>query len=149
MTILQEVRDGVLILLNQAGKPAGVPDFTKRRWLPDEQLGECEVRGAVLFHRESPERPFLHAPITRRYHTIAIQVVTAVAEPDEIDDALEPARAWMVARLGAAGLDGLVHELQEAETVWETARLERIHGAFTTLWRASYQTPRDNLDTRS
>jgi len=150
VTILQQIRDGVIALLNQSGKPDGVPEeFTKRRWERDQELGAGEIRGAVLFHRESSRLPNRGAALTLREHMLAVQVVTAVAEPDEIDDALEEARAWIVARLGNTTLDGLVHDIVESETVWETARLERIHGAFSMLLRARYQTKRDDLTQKS
>lgn len=143
MTILQDARDRVLDLLNASGRPF---EFTKRRWMPAEQLGAGEIRGAVLFHREAPTLPHgRSSAIVARRHFLAVQIVTAVADPSLIDDALEDARAWMVAQLDGATLDGLVHGLEEGETTWETAQLERIHGALTTLWRIDYQTKRSDI----
>jgi hypothetical protein len=150
VTVLQDIRDRVIELLNE-NQPSGLnlPTFTKRRWMPGEELEENEIRGAVLFHRETPERRELRFPVTPRAHSLAIQIVTAVKNPDEIDDALEAARAFTVSRLGGATLEGLVHEVQEGESVWEVANLGRIHGAVTTLWGVRYQTNRSNLAQRS
>lgn len=149
MTVLQDIRDAVIAVLNKSGKPDGVPEFTKRRWTPEEELSAGEVRGAVLFHREASRLSNRGSAITVREHALSIQFVTAVAEPDQIDDALEPAREWIVARLGDSNLDGLVHDLVEGETVWETAMLGRWHGACTVQVRANYQTKRDDLTLRS
>lgn len=145
-TLLQRARWAIVDALNQSGKGPGIPEFTTRRWLPSEILRQGEIRGAVLFHREAPSlAQGIGGAITRRTHNLAVQVVTAVANPDEIDDALEPARTWMVQQLGDTTLGGLVHSLEEGETVWETAQLERIHGAFVTLWRLNFQTLRSDL----
>jgi hypothetical protein len=142
-TRLQQIRDGIIEALNQRGAPTKA---TKRRWSPDQELEADEVRAAVLFHRERTERVGGPGSTTKkRDHTIAVQAVTAVSDPADIDDALEVYRDWMVAQLGDNKLGGLVHEIDEGETSWETAKLERIHGAFTTLWRVQYQTRVDDL----
>lgn len=140
MTILQTLRDAIITELNASNNPL---TFTKRRWTADSALEEDEIRGAVLFHRENPR--IVGGTITQRDNQIAVQVVTATAEPDEIDDALEDVRDWMVNRLGGSTLGGLVHELEEGPTTWETATIERVHGAFITLWVVKYQTHRADL----
>lgn len=146
MTILQQIRNAIMLALNESGGPC---TFTTRRWAADSQLAAGEVRGAVLFHAEQPSR--VGGPgsvIVRRDHTIAVQVVTAVTDPADIDDALEDPRVWMVAKLGGNTLGGLVHELEEGNTVWETAQLARMHGAFIAQWRPRYQTRHDDLTQR-
>lgn len=149
MTVLQDVRDAVIAALNDS-PPALVPTFGKRRWLPGQELEAGEFRGAVFFHRESTQRVGgMRGPITQREHTFAVQVVTAVDEPSSIDDALEVARAWVVGKLGDTNLGGLVHDLEEGDTAWETQNLGRVIGAVTTLWRARFQTNRSNLAQRS
>lgn len=140
MTRLQTLRDAILTELNVSNRPV---EFTKRRWNSDSALEEDEIRAAVLFHREIPR--LVGGSVTQRDNQIAVQVVTATAEPDEIDDALEDARDWMVSRLGNTNLGGLVQELEEGPTTWETATIERVHGAFITLWSATYQTHRADL----
>lgn len=143
MTLTTTARNRIQALLNQTGGPL---QFSRRRWTKDRELAAGEVRGAVFFHRERAVLPQgIGGAITHREHLIAVQVVTAVAEPDEPDDVLEGYRAWMVAQLGGTTLDGLVHSLEEGETSWETADLQLYHGAFTTLWSLNYQTHRLDL----
>ena len=151
MTLLQQIRDRVIVLLNDFGSEQGIPEFTKRRWSTEEQLADGALRGAVLFYRETPQRPDMRFPVTTRSHFLAVQVVTATEQPEQIDDALEVARDWMIRQLGNTTLEGLVHDAEEGETVWETAseKMQRMHGAFTTLWRFRYQTNRSNLQLPS
>lgn len=151
MTVLTDLRDRVIALLNDRPSGLDLPDFTftKERWTPDEELGAGEMRGAVLFHRETTQRRDMRFPLTRRTHFLAVQLVTAVNQPEDVFDALEPGRAFVVAQLGETTLDGLIHDLQEGETAWEQAKLERIHGAVTILWAASFQTHRSDLTRRS
>lgn len=146
MTVLQDIRDAVIAALNASGSPL---EFTKRRWEADSELEEQEFRGAVLFHVEQSSRAGGPGSTTRkREHNIAVQVVTAVADPADIDDALEPAREWVVSKLGDNTLGGLVHGLEEVQTAWETATISRMHGAFTIQWRIDYQTRADNLNLK-
>jgi hypothetical protein len=150
-TILQQARAAIIATLNESSdRPEGIPNATTRKWNPDEELAENEIRIAVFFHSETPNRVGgERGPITRRFHAMAVQVVTATDKPDEIDDALEPARAWLVKRLGKTNLGGLVHSLKEGQTRWETAKLERMHGAIVMLWEIDYSTNRSDLTQRS
>lgn len=146
-TIAQLIRDGIIARLNESGAPT---EFTKRRWNPTNDIEPGTAHAAVLFHRESPELAFgLRSPITRRDHSFAVQYVTATREPDDIDDALELGRIWIVEKLGGYTVDGIAHELVEGETTWETVQRDWIHGAITVLWRAQHQTKTNDLQARS
>jgi hypothetical protein len=147
VTIRQTIRDQVLELLN-TDRPNNVPEFTKRRAVPGERV--TEQRGAVFFVAEPAERVGgKGGPVTLRKFILAVQVIDAVEETDEADDALEPALAWVTAKLGNTNLSGLVHDIEHTGTGWESDSRELFYICATTTWRVEYQTLRADLDRRS
>lgn len=147
ITLRQSIRNGVIELLNTA-RPQDVPEFTKRRYVPGERV--TEQRGSVFFVAEPAERiGGRGGPVTQRKLVIAVQIVDAVEEPDEADDAVEPALAWITQQLGTATLAGMVHDFEQLGTAWETESRELFYIAATTTWRVEYQTLRADLNRRS
>ena len=149
MTRLSLIRDAIIERLNGNGAPQDESgqtiETTKRRWSRKE-LPAGEYAAAAFFQRERPERiGGRSGVIQRRRHTIAVQCVTAVVDPADIDDALERYRDWTIRRLGDNLLGELLTDIEEGETVWETSNdFARFHGLFMTLWIVEYQTLRND-----
>lgn len=147
-TVRQQIREAAIALLN-TGRPNTLPPFTKRRYVPGERVRE--QRCAVFFVAEPAERfgSSKAAPGTLRRLVIAAQVVDSVEDPEEADDAVEPALAWITEKLGNTNLAGLVHDIEQTGTVWETDSKDLFYVAATTTWRVEYHTLRNDLTKRS
>lgn len=147
VTIRQTIRNRVIVLLN-TDRPADVGEFTKRRYVPGERI--LEQRCAVFFVAEPAQRlGGRGGPATERKFTLAIQVIDAVEEPEEADDVVEPALAWITSRLDTTTLEGLAHDVEHTGTAWETDSRELLYIAASTTWRVEYQTLRGDLNKRS
>lgn len=147
MSIRQDIRDRVIALLN-TDRPSNVPEFTKRRYVPGQRITE-QIAG-VFFIAEPAERMGgKGGPATLRKFVLAVQVVDAVEETDEADDALEPALEWITRQLGGTNLEGLVHDIEHTGTGWDAESRELFYIAGTTTWRVEYHTLRADLSRRS
>lgn len=146
MSIRQQIRDRIITELN-TDRPTDMPEATKRRYVPGELLTGPRI--AVFFRREAA-RPATnrHSPLTARDLVIATQSLNFVEDASDIDDSVEPLMEWITRILGNSNLDGLAHDIEEGETVWEVQYADCIYVAATTLWTVSYQTRRANLDAK-
>src|SRR5690349_15660597 len=103
MTVRQDIRDRVILELN-AAPPSGVPQATRRRYVPGTRLTEPRI--AVFFIEEPTSRQGGRAgALAQRRLTIAVQAVLPVENPEGSDEAMEPLLAHIVATLGATTLD--------------------------------------------
>lgn len=146
MTVRQDVRDAVIARLNTA-RPANIPEATRRRYVPGQRV--TNQRLAVFFVKEEDKRiGGAGGPVTHRAILIATQVVDAVEDPADADDAVEPALAWLTQVLAASNLSGLVLDIEETGTLWETSNEDLFYIAATVTWRVTYQTARANLSAK-
>jgi hypothetical protein len=147
VNIRTQIRDAVITLLN-TDRPDGIPEATRRRYIPGRY--DDDMRIAVFFHREVPERiGGRGGPLTKRTLHLAVVPIVAVEDPAEADDAAEPALEWIVSRLGNTNLGGLAHDIEEGAggegTSWTALQSNLLWLAVPTLWRIEYQTLRDDL----
>lgn len=147
-TVRQLIRDAGILRLN-TGRPSSVSEFTKRRYVPGERLRE--QRCAVFFVAEPAERfgSGKAAPGTLRKLVLAAQVVDAVEDPTDADDVLEDPLAWITKQLGDTNLGGLIHDIEQTGTIWETESRDLYYIAATTTWRIEYHTLKADLTRRS
>lgn len=142
-TVRQDIRDAFISTINLA-RPSGVAEATRRRYIPGERVTEQRI--GVFFLKEENQQPGGRSgPVTSRALTIATQVVDAVEDPADADDAVEPALAWLVRVLAGSNLGGLVHDVTESGTVWETLNQDLFYVAATITWKVNFQTQRANL----
>jgi hypothetical protein len=145
-TTRQLIRDAFIEALTVDRDP-DIPAATKRRWVPSES-NRCPSIGVFFLEEQAQPVGGRHGGLVERPLKIATQCVQAVATPDLADDAIEPLLAHIVARLGSANLDGLVLDISELSTKWETAALDRFYIAATVIWSVQYQTRRNDLSAR-
>lgn len=147
-TVRQDIRDAAIAALN-AAPPTGVPETTKRRYIPGAKLTGPIL--AAFFGEELDERPQGSAgAIVKRTMTLAIQGAVVVEDPEQADDAMEPLLEHVVSIMGDTRLGGLAHDVAEVSTLWAASDQA---GAFVLValmrWRIQYQTKRDDLTRRS
>jgi hypothetical protein len=143
VTIRGQVRDQIIAELN-AGLPTGVPEATKRRYIPGEKL--TSPRLAVFFAEEEDERPGgSRGPLTKRSLTIAIQAMARCALPEEADDLIEPMLEHIVSVMGDTNLAGLALDVAEVSTVWATANDAAFYIVALCRWRIDFQTKKADL----
>lgn len=144
MTVRQQIRDRFIAELN-ADPPTGVPEATKRRYIPGSKINAPRI--AVFFVDEPTERVGgAGGALTRRTLTIAVQCVIVCEDPEDADDTVEPLLEHVVAVLGDTNLAGLATDLVEVGTQWgsDTSTGLVVHMALT-RWRVQYQTVKDDL----
>ena len=144
MTVRTDIRDAVLSLLN-TGTPEGIPETTKRRYVPGEKLVESRI--AAFFAEETDNRIGGPAgPLTKRSLTIALQAMVGVENPEDADDAVEPLLTHIVDRMGDTNLGGLALNVVEVSTLWASANdAGRFYLVALTRWQIEYQTRRADL----
>lgn len=147
-TIRQQIRDAAIAALNTS-PPTGVPETTKRRFIPGEKITQPRI--AAFFSDEDDQRVGgAGGPLTKRRLIIAIQAIVPVELPDEADDAIEPLLAHIVDVLGDTNLGGLATNVSEIQTVWATANDAGVFIIVAlTRWGVEFQTVRDDLTKRS
>lgn len=147
MSVRQQIRDRIIVELN-TDRPSDIPEATKRRYVPGTQLTDPMI--GVFFGRKETAAPATnrHSPLRQRELYVAVQCVDAVEEPDQVDDATEAMLEWIVNVLGDSNLNGLAHDIEEVETVWELEYRDLIYCSATIYWRVRYQTLKDDLTAK-
>jgi hypothetical protein len=142
-TVRQDIRDAFITAINTA-RPVGVPEATRRRFIPGQRVSSQRL--GVFFVKEENVQPGGRSgAVTKRALTLATQVVDAVEDPEDADDSVEPSLTWLVSVLAGSNLGGLVFDIQETATVWETQNHDLFYVAATVTWTVTYQTQRANL----
>lgn len=144
MTVRQAIRDQVITDLN-ATNPTGVPEATKRRYIPGAKI--VEPRIAVFLVDEATERiNGRGGNLTRRNLTLAVQCVIVVEDPADADDTIEPLLEHVVDVLGNTNLAGAATDVAEVGTQWGGDSSSGLYILMAiTRWRIEYQTVRDDL----
>lgn len=146
MSLRTEIRDRIIAALN-ADVPTGIPQATKRRWLPGSQITEPRV--SVIFLDELVEQSAggRNSPVVRRSLVYGVQVVAGAHEPDFSDDLIEPVLAHVVDALGDTNLGGYATGVFELGTQWQTSETgtARFVIAAMNRWRVDFQTKRNDL----
>jgi hypothetical protein len=146
MSVRLQLRDAVIAALN-ADRPTGVPEATKRRFIPGQRL--TDRRLAVFLESEDAERPQSRSfPLTDRGLVVVVQAAAAVEEPAEADDALDDLLEHVVESLGNTNLGGLATNVQELSSSWGAGQADLFYIACATRWRVQYQTKRDDLSAK-
>lgn len=145
MSVRQQLRDAAIAALN-AAPPTGVPQATKRRYVPGAKL--TGPRLAVFFlEEETIQAAGSNSPIVRRAMIYGVQAVAAVEDPADADDAVEPMLAHVTEVLGDTNLGGLATRILELGTLWQTGEGNSglFHIAALNRWRVEFQTRRDDI----
>lgn len=144
MTVRSDIRDQVIAELN-ADLPTGVPEASRRRYVPGTKLDAARI--AVFFVEEPVSRPGSRAmPIVQRKLTVAVQCVLPVEDPEDADDAMESLLEHVVARLGDTYLGGLATDMRELGTQWAGDSSTGLYVFMAlTRWEVEYQTQRADL----
>lgn len=147
MSVRQAIRDRAIFELNQAN-PTGVPDCTKRRFVPGEKL--VNPRLAAFFGQEDTSRPQgRQGPVTRRKLRLVIQAMAAVNDPADADDALEPMLEHIVAIMGDTNLNGLALDVAEVQTVWASGNdAGKFYIVAISQWDIDLQTKRNDISAK-
>lgn len=143
ISVRQQARDQVIAELN-AAPPTGIPEATKRRFVPGQVVTSPRI--AVFFAEEdASEGP---VPLTKRDLVLAVQAIVAVEDPAQADDAVEPLLVHIVSVLGETNLGGLAHKVVEASTLWGSQQADLFYLVALTRWRVRFQTHRAKLDAK-
>ena len=144
MSVRDQIRDRVITELN-AANPTGVPDATKRRYIPGSKI--VEPRIAVFFAEEQTSRVNGRGGnLTRRNLTIAVQAVIVVEDPADADDTMEPLLEHVVDVLGDTTLAGLATDVEEVGTQWGGDSSSGLYILMAIMrWRVEFQTVRNDL----
>lgn len=147
MSIRQSIRDRAITELN-AAPPTGVPQTTKRRYVPGTKLTEPRI--AAFFAEEETQR--VGGPgsaLTSRSFILALQAIVIVEDPADADDACEPLLEHIVSIMGDTNLAGLATDVSELSTLWASAN---DSGGFIlaamTRWRIKFQTVKNDLSRK-
>lgn len=146
-TILTQIRDRMIADLN-ADTPTGVPQATKRRYIPGEVLRTARI--AVFSGEEDTRRPHNpNFPLSEHSHLMAIQVAVPVEDPADADDAAEPSRTHIAAVMGDTNLGGLALNVEEVGGRWAGNNDGGLYVLVVLmLWRVKYQTKRNDLTSK-
>lgn len=144
MSVRQDIRDRAITELN-AAPPTGVPNTTKRRYVPGEKITEPRI--AAFFAEEEVSRVGGPASaLTKRSFIIALQAIVIVEDPEDADDACEPLLEHVVNVMGDTNLAGLALSVTELSTLWASANSSAgFILAAMTRWRIDYQTVKNDL----
>lgn len=147
MSVRQSIRDRAIFELN-AANPTGVPECTKRRFVPGEKL--VNPRIAAYFGQEDASRPQgRQGAITRRKLRLVLQAMAAVNDPADADDAIEPMLEHIIAVMGDTNLDGLALDVAEVQTVWASANdAGKFYIVALSQWDIDLQTKRDDISAK-
>lgn len=147
MSLRELIRDQIITELN-TDTPTGLPQATKRRYVPGAHLREPQI--GVFFVEEPAERVGGRGgALTKRNLTIAVQCVIPCEDPAEADDLLEPLLVHVIDKLGDTNLDGLVTDCVEVGTQWgtDTSTGIVVHMGLN-RWRVEYQSVKDDLSRK-
>jgi hypothetical protein len=145
-TIRQQLRDQLITELNEA-PPTGVPEASKRRFVPGQRLPEPRL--AVFFGpNETVARKAAPFPVKDRELVISIQAAVAVEDPAEADDAVEPLLAHVADVLNGSNLAGLATEVEELGTEWASGSADLFYHAGVVRYRVRFQTKRNDLSAK-
>jgi len=146
-TVVVQILDELLDLLNATGRPADVPEVTLRRTFPDEKVESARM--AIYLGDETLDPPRGSSnidPISRRRVALAVQCVAATDEKDQIDRITQPMVAWAVQVLGQAKAPEIgLHYVREQSTARRVASLGLYVVHTTIVFELSYQTRRNDL----
>lgn len=144
MSVRDQIRDRMITELN-ASNPTGVPDATKRRYIPGQKITGPRI--AVFFAEELTERVGGRgSSLTRRNFTIAVQCVILVEDPADADDTMEPLLEHVVGVLGDTNLAGLATDVAEVGTQWGGDSSSGLYILMAIMrWRVEFQTVRNDL----
>lgn len=147
MSVRQSIRDRAILELN-AAPPTGVPQTTKRRYVPGTKLTEPRI--AAFFAEEETQR--IGGPgsaLTSRSFILALQAIVIVEDPADADDACEPLLEHIVAVMGDTNLAGLATGVSELSTLWASANDSAgFILAAMTRWRITFQTVKNDLSRK-
>lgn len=156
MSVRQQIRDAIITALN-AETPTGVPEATKRRFIPGMRLTE-PILGVFFADEETQPIRAAHAPVVQREFLIAIQAVVVVEDVAEADDAAEVILEHVVATLGpaihgagdAAFLKPYATDCTEVGTTWAAAtEASLVYLAALMRWRIQFKTNRSDITRTS
>lgn len=147
-TIRKAVRDRAIYELN-LDRPTGIPEATKRRFVPGQVIKESRI--AVFFAEEDAMpgpggRP--SSPLTRRRLMLAIQSIVAVERPEDADDVAEDMLAHITERMGKTNLNGLAFSVTELSTLWASAPGDLFYLVALQRWAVDYQTAKADLTAK-
>jgi len=138
------IRDQVITELN-TNAPSDMPTATKRRYLPGEPI--TAPRLSVFFIEEASRLPQgRNSPVNQRSLQIAVQCSTAVDDPADADDEVEPMLMWAVEALADSRLNNLVLWVEEIATRWAVAQMDRVYVQATVIFLVHFQTKRNDLE---
>jgi len=144
-----QLRDKIIEALN-TDRPTDIPEATKLRVMPGEPISEPFI--AVFLGEEAANYPQgSRGAIAARDMSVTVQLGVATATLAEVDDMLEPLRAWVVEVLGATDLDKLATSVAEVgipEGGRLVYKLDLYNALVFSSWRVRYQTKRDNLTAK-
>ena len=134
----------VIAVLNE-DRPTGVPQVTKRRTFPGEEIKAARM--AVFLGDETIAAPMGSSnqdPLARRVIPIAVQCACATDDVEAIDALPDPMLNWATAKLGKTRLEGLVHYVRESATTRRVEHLSLYQVIATCVFEMSYQTRRND-----
>lgn len=144
MSVRKDIRDRVILELN-AAPPAGVPEATRRRYVPGTVVSDPRLAVFFLEEEVSDAGAGSNSPVVRRAMFYGIQAVASVEDPADADDALDPLLEHVVAIMGETRLNGLATKIKEVSTIWQTGEAGLFVIAALTRWRIEFQTRRADL----
>lgn len=143
MTIRLQIRDRILAELNR-DLPPDIPMATTRRWAPGDEAALPAI--SLWIGREKTKPVTARSGGARERECMFVTQAIAVGDVSaEVEELVEPLLAFIVSRLGDTTLDGLVHSLQEDESIWEVPRTDQLYVSCSVIWVATYHTLRDDL----
>ena len=145
MTFRIDILDELIAALN-ASLPVDIPGATKRRWIPGTPIRQPAI--AVFLFNEDADRRNKDWPVTRRSARYVVQCLIPCDEPDDMDGAIEPLLAHVVARLGALH-SAKIMDTQELNTKWEFGQADKIYVAASIVFNVDYQTNRTDTSKQS
>ena len=146
MSLRLEVRNRMLRELVR-DLPPDVPMATTRRWVPGDEAMLPAI--SVWLAKETAVPVSARTGGAReRKCAVVTQCIAAGDVAAEVEELVEPLAAFVVSRLGDTTFDGLVHSLQEDETIWEVPRAEQLYVVCSIVWIATYHTIRNDLAAR-
>ena len=144
-----QIRDAIITALN-TDRPSYIPEATKLRVMPGEPIEEPFI--AVFLGEELTNYPQgSRGAIAARDMLVQVQIGGATATLAEVDDMLEPLRAWVVEVLGETDLDKLATSVAEVgipEGGRLVYKLDLYNALVLTAWRVRYQTRRNDLTAK-
>jgi hypothetical protein len=148
-SIRQQITASMVVYLNAAGKPVGVPSAKIRRPVPDGPITSPEIN--VYFAAEAVEvKGGKYGPLVQRKVRVVVEARAVTTDPTKVDEILDPMLVWISKALtNSDNLGRLATDLVEMDTTWVPFYMEKIYSVARTSFLIEYQTNRKNPEAVS